>query len=189
MLIKNNLPNILSVLRAFLGFIVLYFVSNNNYTLAFIVFAVAATSDYCDGYLARKQKSVSTFGKIIDPIADKILILMTLLGFTLKGIIFPVFIIIIALREIVITLLRLYLLKRNTVIAAKDAGKIKTVLQITTIIIIFASRILSDFYPVFIKYETLLRNSINFLMLILLVVTLTSMISYFKDIKRIIISE
>ncbi len=188
MYIKNNLPNILSVLRGLLGFVIIYFINRNNYIVAFTIFIIAALSDYADGYLARKQKSVTAFGKIIDPIADKLLILTTLFSFTLKGFILPIFIIIIGLREVLITVLRLYLLKNGAVLAAKDAGKIKTVLQIVVIIIIFSSRILANFYPAILQYQGLLFNSINFLMLILLVVTLTSMLVYLKDIKEVIIN-
>ncbi len=182
---KSNLPNILSVLRALLGFTIIYFIYNDKYVTALIIFVIAAISDYLDGYIARKHQSVSIFGKIIDPIADKILILATLFGFTLKGFLLPCFIIIIGLRELIITLIRLYLLKNDTILAAKDAGKFKTVLQIVVIIIIFAWRILNDFYPAISKQSVLLYNSVNFLMIILVVVTLSSMVVYFKDIKKV----
>lgn len=185
MLPKSNLPNILSVLRALLGFVIVYFIYNDKYVTALIIFVIAAISDCLDGYIARKHQSISIFGKIIDPIADKILILATLFGFTLKGILLPCFVIIIGLRELVITLIRLYLLKNDTVLAAKDAGKFKTVLQIGVIIIIFAWRILNDFYPAVSKQNVLLYNSVNFLMVILVVVTLSSMVVYFKDIKKL----
>ena len=185
MLPKSNLPNILSVLRALLGFVIVYFIYNDKYVTALIIFVIAAISDCLDGYIARKHQSISIFGKIIDPIADKILILATLFGFTLKDILLPCFVIIIGLRELVITLIRLYLLKNDTVLAAKDAGKFKTVLQIGVIIIIFAWRILNDFYPAVSKQNVLLYNSVNFLMVIPVVVTLSSMVVYFKDIKKL----
>lgn len=182
---KNYIPNALSILRAFLGLMVFYLIYHNHYGFAFIVFIVAAFSDYADGYLARKLQWVTSLGKIIDPIADKLLILATLLGFTLKGFIWPPFIIIIGLREVIITAIRLYLLKNATVLAAKDAGKIKTVLQITVIIIIFLFFIFKDCCPAVLNHEMLLHYIANLLMFTLLVITVASMVAYIKDIKKV----
>jgi CDP-diacylglycerol--glycerol-3-phosphate 3-phosphatidyltransferase len=189
-MIKNNLPNILSFLRIFLAFFIFYLVVEDFYITAFIIFILAALSDFFDGYLARSNNWVSDFGKIIDPIADKTLILVAFLSFYLKGLIHPLFIIIIAAREIFITVLRLYFLKKNRVLPAREAGKLKTVLQISVIIFIFLWLILEKFFLVFfMENRIFLQNCLNGLMLMLVVVTLSSMYSYLKEIRKFLKNE
>jgi CDP-diacylglycerol--glycerol-3-phosphate 3-phosphatidyltransferase len=104
--------------------------------LALLLFSVAAFTDFLDGYLARKHKIVSNFGKIMDPLADKIIVLAALAGLTLqapfhlpKAIFF-----IILIRETVITIMREIYKKKDIIVPADKLGKIKTVMQMTGII-------------------------------------------------------
>lgn len=107
-------------------------------TLAFLVFVIASITDIYDGKLARKHNIVTTFGKLMDPLADKIL---TAAAFILLITHEPVNIyawmaLIIITREFAVTGLRLIAISENKVIDADNLGKIKTITQLTTIITI-----------------------------------------------------
>jgi len=134
-----SVPNVLTVLRLFLTAIFIYFLYQNTLAsilLATLVFTLASLTDYFDGYLARKYNAITDFGKVMDPIADKFLILSAFYLFADMQI-FPFWMfVIIAIREIGITVLRLMAVKSGTVLAAEKSGKLKTVLQITAISII-----------------------------------------------------
>lgn len=99
---------------------------------AFAIFLFAALTDRVDGELARRNNLVTNFGKIADPIADKALTGMALVGLSYLGLLPWWVTIVIAFREILVTVLRMIVL-RYAVIAASFGGKIKTVLQITAI--------------------------------------------------------
>lgn len=133
-----NLPNLLTTVRLFLVpvFLIALFAGGGNNTaarwIAGAVFAAAAITDRYDGRIARKRGQVTDFGKIADPIADKALIGAALIGLSLLGEIFWWVTIVILVREIGITLLRLAIL-RYGVIAASPGGKLKTLVQIVAI--------------------------------------------------------
>jgi CDP-diacylglycerol--glycerol-3-phosphate 3-phosphatidyltransferase len=102
--------------------------------IAVVVFSVAAATDSLDGYLARSRQSVTTIGKLLDPLADKLLIsgaLISLVG--LNRLAAWVAMVIIA-REFAVTGLRLIAAAQNVVIAASPWGKIKTTMQVAAII-------------------------------------------------------
>jgi CDP-diacylglycerol--glycerol-3-phosphate 3-phosphatidyltransferase len=102
--------------------------------IAVVVFSVAAATDSLDGYLARSRQSVTTIGKLLDPLADKLLIsgaLISLVG--LNRLAAWVAMVIIA-REFAVTGLRLIAAAQNVVIAASPWGKIKTTVQVAAII-------------------------------------------------------
>lgn len=94
---------------------------------AFIVFVVASVTDFIDGYIARKYKQVSDFGKFLDPLADKLLTIASMIVFCEWGK-FPAWALMIVLtREFAVTGLRLVAVAKGTVIAAGWSGKVKTV--------------------------------------------------------------
>lgn len=97
-----------------------------NQFIAAIIFAVAAFTDFLDGYLARKYNQITTFGKFLDPIADKVLVIaaMIYLVSTSRVLVWPVVIVI--FREFIVTGVRLIAVERGNVIAASPYGKIKT---------------------------------------------------------------
>lgn len=99
---------------------------------ALAVFLVAGATDFLDGYLARRWRVVSTFGKLADPIADKVLILSALLMIAIVDGFGWWAVIVLALREIAVTVGRLMVVG-DTVIAASQGGKIKTALQVLAI--------------------------------------------------------
>ena len=105
-------------------------------SLALALFCLAATTDYLDGYLARKYKLVSNFGKIMDPIADKFLTLSIFFVLAKMGIIWSWMVWVIAVREIGITVWRLLAMYRGKVLAAEKLGKWKTVSQMFAIFFI-----------------------------------------------------
>lgn len=103
-----------------------------------LLFAWGAVSDYIDGYLARKYKLQSDFGALLDPLADKILLLSVFVSFVELELVPAWMVVIIAAREFLITGLRQMAQKRNIVIAASRAGKHKTVSQIVACSVILA---------------------------------------------------
>jgi len=139
--LKRQIPNILSILRIFLAFFCFYMaLSSTPYALSISlgIFLIAAMTDYLDGYLARKWNLISSFGKIVDPLADKILILGILFIFSYKGVVPMILASIIAFREILLlTVIRLLLLSKKIVIASIQSGKFKTVSQIMAVIMIY----------------------------------------------------
>lgn len=140
-----NLPNKLTVGRIFLVPVFMFFllvkIPYGNYIAAF-VFIVAASTDGLDGYIARKRKLVTNFGKIMDPLADKLMVTGALLCLVQLGEISAWVAVIILGREFAITGLRSFVAAEGVVISASVLGKIKTVTQIVAISLI----LLKDFY-------------------------------------------
>jgi CDP-diacylglycerol--glycerol-3-phosphate 3-phosphatidyltransferase len=146
-----NLPNTLSLVRVFLAPLVLLFLSlrgsaavpyltdlvGGNLSwgdlLAGSVFIVAAITDSLDGYIARKHKLVTTLGKFIDPLADKVLVIAAMVALVELQRIPAWIVVVIITREFVVTGLRLVASAEGVVIAASRGGKIKTVFQIVAV--------------------------------------------------------
>jgi CDP-diacylglycerol---glycerol-3-phosphate 3-phosphatidyltransferase len=136
-----NFPNFLTLLRTIIGFCVPAMMLIDDFQLrvwAAILFGVAAFSDWLDGWYARKYNLITKFGQILDPIADKILVLGTFLAMSsLSNIdaysvwwVIPIFI-----RELVVTVYRLLFLvqPKPVVVAAEQMGKAKTLVQMFTL--------------------------------------------------------
>ena len=140
-MIPLNLPNVLTVLRIMLVPVLVVALLGNTPSgdvLAAIVFALASLTDFVDGYLARSRDSVTTFGKLMDPLADKLLVVGALLCLVslhrLEG---WVAMVIIA-RELAVTVLRANASQSGVVISASMFGKLKTCLQIAAILAVIA---------------------------------------------------
>ncbi len=101
-----------------------------------VLFAWGAYSDYLDGYLARKHKWESNFGTLLDPLADKVLLLAAMLAFVQMDLVPAWMVLIITAREFLVTGLRQLALSRHVVIAASRAGKHKTVSQIVAVSVV-----------------------------------------------------
>ena len=141
-----NLPNKLTLTRIILVPVFMIFVSMSQYMtpdynprwylIAGIIFAVASFTDYLDGHLARKWHMVTAFGKFADPLADKLLTTVAFLYMMRDGVCSPVVLCIILAREFAVSGLRMVAAgaKDGKVIAANMWGKVKTVLQMITII-------------------------------------------------------
>lgn len=134
-----NLPNKLTVSRIILTFFMMGFLFGQGFAsklTAFFIFLLACVTDFLDGRIARRRHEISDFGKIMDPIADKVLVLGALLAFVEMGLIPAWMVIVIIIREFSITGLRFVALKKGTVLAAESAGKHKTVSQMATVFFI-----------------------------------------------------
>jgi CDP-diacylglycerol---glycerol-3-phosphate 3-phosphatidyltransferase len=137
-----NLPNALTLLRILAVPVVVVALleeTPNGDTLAAAVFALAAATDGLDGYFARSRDAVTTFGKLMDPLADKLLIIGALLSLVSTGRLAAWVAMVIIAREIAVTILRTIAAERGLVIAASWLGKLKTVLQIAAIIALIAT--------------------------------------------------
>jgi CDP-diacylglycerol--glycerol-3-phosphate 3-phosphatidyltransferase len=132
-----NAPNLMTLGRialipVYLGF--LAFESRHNSFLAAVVFAIAAITDWVDGWLARVSHSVTTLGKFLDPLADKLIVLSALVMLERLGRV-PVWVIVVILaRELLISGLRTLAAGEGLVIDASQGGKWKTSLQLSGII-------------------------------------------------------
>ena len=140
-MVPLNLPNFLTLLRILAVPVVVVALLDgtpNGDMLAAIVFALAALTDGLDGYIARSRDSVTTFGKLMDPLADKLLITAALISLvSLNRLPAWVAMVIIA-REFAVTGLRSLAADRGVIIAASWMGKVKTVLQIAMVFALIA---------------------------------------------------
>lgn len=134
-----NLPNKLTLLRVFMVplFLVFMLVSGipNHLLWAAVIFAVASATDAIDGHLARKNNLVTSFGKFLDPLADKVLVMAALISLVELNVISCVPVIIILAREFMVTALRL-VASGDVVIAAGIWGKLKTAFTMIAIVAI-----------------------------------------------------
>lgn len=134
-----NLPNKLTVLRMILvPFFVLALLwpFPHHFLIALIIFGVASYTDHLDGMLARKHNQITDFGKFMDPLADKILVISALVCFVSLGLCDVWLVLLIIAREFMVTSIRLVAAGKGSVIAANNWGKAKTVSQIVAICVI-----------------------------------------------------
>jgi CDP-diacylglycerol--glycerol-3-phosphate 3-phosphatidyltransferase len=140
-MVPLNLPNLLTVVRILLVPVIVVALlaeTPNADLLAAIVFAVAAFTDGLDGYLARSRGAVTTFGKLMDPIADKLLIIAALVSLVSLGRIAAWVAMVIIAREFAVTALRMVAVEQGVVIPASFTGKVKTITQVAAIFAVIA---------------------------------------------------
>lgn len=132
-----NLPNVITVSRLFLtaGFILSVMIETTvGHFVALLLFIIAAISDFVDGWLARKMNLITPLGKLLDPLADKILVSSAFIFLTAEGLC-PVWVTaLIISREFLVTGLRQIAIEAGQVLAADKLGKWKTVFQLTYLI-------------------------------------------------------
>lgn len=139
-----NLPNKLTFIRLALAVPFIYFLqeSPSGGTLyrgiALALFAVASLTDFFDGYIARKYNLITDLGKIMDPLADKILVISALVVFVYLDYIPPWMSIVVIAREFLISGIRILAAAKGEVIAAGNSGKYKTTSQLIVILIMLA---------------------------------------------------
>jgi CDP-diacylglycerol---glycerol-3-phosphate 3-phosphatidyltransferase len=137
-----NLPNALTLLRILAVPVVVVALlgeTPNGDALAAAVFALAAATDGLDGYFARSRDAVTTFGKLMDPLADKLLVIGALVSLVSLDRLEAWVAMVIIAREVAVTGLRAIAAERGIVIAASWLGKLKTVLQIAAVIALIAA--------------------------------------------------
>jgi len=184
----KNLPNHLTFIRIILAVSIIYFITlntPNSLIIAFIIFIIASLTDYLDGYIARKYNLITNLGKILDPIADKLLIVGTFLSFLYIGILNIWIVSIIIAREIIITVIRFFALKKNIVLAAEKHGKHKMISQVVVIISIFLILLLNYILPNNNLTNFLYTHIINLLMIYVLIITLFSGTYYLWTNKKL----
>lgn len=136
-----NFPTKLTVLRIILTFVImalLFAPGVLTKAACLALFTLASLTDWWDGYLARKRNQRTPLGALLDPIADKVLVIGLMLSFVQLGLIRAWMVLVIAIREFVITGVRLYAASRHIVIPAAREGKHKTASQMFTIALILA---------------------------------------------------
>ena len=146
-----NWPNRLSILRIALVPVLalcLYIDTPVTQALALAFFVIASFTDWLDGHIARKQGIVTNFGNFLDPVADKLLVLSIMIALCGLGE-FPAWAcIIILFREIAVDGLRLVAVEQGQVIAAGKLGKIKTTLQMVTLVLYLLRSFVTIAYPI-----------------------------------------
>lgn len=195
-----NLPNKITVARMLLIpiMIIVPYLGLNNILfgsvtiggfITLIIFLIASFTDFLDGYLARKNNLVTTFGKFLDPIADKLLVLSALIMLVEQGIIPGWIPIIIAAREFIVSGIRMLAAGDGKVIAASWYGKVKTVSQMIAISLAFLStNTFMQFTSVEMGTGALILNILMSLaMIVAVLMTILSGVDYFMKSKDIVL--
>lgn len=184
-----NLPNVLTLSRIVLAIVLIFLLEESSSIgniLALIVFAIASLTDFYDGHLAKKRGLVSDFGKIMDPVADKILLLSAFGVLAHIGMIAWWMFLVIAVREILVTASRLLAMRQGQVLAAERAGKTKTVVQIIAVsaILLYLVAQQSEYCVPWFHNAQRVWASLNYgLMILAVILTIYSGIDYFRNKK------
>lgn len=137
--------NYLTWLRVFLAFVVAFFVLERKFGVALILSLVGALTDWLDGNLARKNNEVNNFGKLLDPYADKLLVLLPLIALVETGKVKAIWVILLTFRELSISFLRSLAVEKGFYMEASLLGKLKTLLEFLSVILILADLKLGEF--------------------------------------------
>ncbi len=201
---KLNIPNQLSIFRIILLLpivILLLFVNHDSnwvsqidynfnhlasvvFFISGILFTISAFTDFLDGYIARKYNLITTLGKILDPIADKILVNSVLIIFAYLRIV-PVWIVVLmVIRDIIVNSLRMLLASKNVIMPADLWGKIKTITQLLGILIIFFLFPLNHYFNFSTFNITSNNNWIWYFNIMIVVSLLCSYISGIKYLQK-----
>lgn len=185
---EMSFPNQLSLLRIILSPVfLLFFLSDSSFDrqLSLIIFFIAVSTDWYDGWHARKFGSVSKFGIFIDPLADKILTSAAFIGFYFLKIVPLWMVIVIVVRDLVITLYRSYQELKGKTLKTSFIAKTKTFIQMTYIfiVVILVSLLTFDISSDWKEFITgFLYSQVNyFLMLVITLITLYTGVVYFFE--------
>ncbi len=191
---KLNTPNKLTVARILITpvylALILWESLPHRFLIATLVYSIAAITDAIDGKLARKNNQITNFGKLLDPIADKILTTSALLAFMQMGLCNIWIVMIVLTREFTVASIRMIAAADGVVIPANIWGKLKTVSQMTfTIVIMLLGEvysILAAYNPVWYGKMPALALISNILLWITAVLTVVSGVIYVIDSKKVI---
>jgi len=188
-----NIANKITMFRIVLTFVFMIFLSFQGLwpkIISLLVFICAAISDYLDGRIARKRNMSTDFGKLMDPIADKILVLAAFAAFVQMQLIKDWMFMIIVSREILITSLRLFALNKGKVLSSGKIGKHKTFSQMVIIFLILGFIVfkevmlnVSTWNP---AWEKFFRQGIDVFMWFIVGLTIYSGFSYLWDNRKVI---
>ncbi len=188
-----NLANQITISRIVLTFVFMIFLFSGGVAMkimALITFLAASFTDFLDGFIAKSRNMTSDFGKLMDPIADKILVLAAFLAFVEMKLIPAWMVLVIVLREVTVTGLRIAALGQRKVIAADDGGKHKMVSQILSIFMILLFIIFREAGIKMFRFwtpeaERIYRDAIFLLMSVTVVFTVISGASYLLKNKEV----
>jgi len=188
-----NIANRLTMLRIVLTFVFMFFLFCHGLwakAVSLAIFIFAALSDFLDGFIAQRRNMVTDFGRLMDPIADKILVLAAFSAFVQMQLLDAWMFVIIVSREILITSLRLFALNKGKVLSATRAGKHKTLSQMSVIFLILVFIVVKEVMLTYFtwnpSWEKIFRQGIYFLMLFTVGLTLYSGLSYLWENRKIV---
>ena len=151
-----------------------------DYIIAGVLFIIASLTDFLDGYIARKRGLVTNTGKMLDAIADKVLVNSVLIILASKGEINVIIPVVIVLRDIIVNAIKMEAASRGKVVAAIGSGKIKTAALMVGVILVFFGNL---------PFEINSWNVAEFFLYFATVMSIVSMIQYYKINKKLIIDE
>ena len=155
-----NLPNKLTVARMIAAVVYVIVYMLEFYWVALVIFVLASLTDMLDGQIARRNNLVTNFGKIMDPLADKILVYSALVLMVVDNTVPGWMLIIILAREFVVSGMRTVAASEGIVVAAAMSGKIKTVLQMCAVIVLIISNAVPHIKAIFVLGQILLWLSL-----------------------------
>lgn len=181
-----TLPNQLTVLRIILTPVYLYlFLSDNptNIQISLGIYVIAALTDWYDGWLARKFNYITEWGKFWDPLADKILTSVVFIGFVIVDLLPLWMVIFIIVRDLSVTLLRVYADSRGYSFRTTYYAKWKTMLQMIFLYYLLILYVAKSTVEIYSTYHNLIKVLLNqdliyFVMLVITIITVHSGISY-----------
>ena len=172
----KHVPNALTIIRFLLIPVIVISIFNGDYIIAFIFFTVSGITDIADGFIARKFNLISNFGKLMDPLADKLTQIATIASLTLKDII-PIWILaIVLLKELIMIAGASFLYGKDVVVYSKWYGKLATVLFYLAIVF---SLLINQF-----NLESIWSNLDLWLFYLALFATVFSLLMYIKDVYK-----
>lgn len=178
--LRNAVPNILSGCRALLGLIIPFVLITGHFRLhitAMVIFIIATLTDYWDGWYARHYDRISPIGKILDPTADKVLVLASLMTFAYLGFYSIWWIIPILIRELVVTFCRIGWMLEGKAVGAETLGKWKFAAQVAAVLLSFSYLISIDLNFSDQVY-TLFHGLTSFVLLVAVALTLVSGVTF-----------
>jgi len=198
---KMNLPNKLTIFRIFLTFVIIFILLfpfynlninfpkytvdgtiliDSKYIIAGILFIIASVTDFLDGYIARKYNLITDEGKLMDAIADKILVNSVIIILSAHGFIHPIIPVVVIIRDVIVDSIKMLAAAKGKVVAAIKSGKWKTAtLMVGTVLTLFYN----------LPFELWNIHVSDVLLIIATVLSVVSAVRYFVLNKKIIFSE
>ena len=195
-----NLPNRLTLLRIlFIPIIVFVYlfpfaqfnITIGHFTIGFVtipytnlillvLFVLASITDFFDGYIARKYNKITSFGKFVDPVADKLLVNTLFIILAFSGFVPIIAVIIMIWRDIIVDAIRMMVAEKGKVMSAGYLGKVKTVLQMLTIILVLMLNLPFELYHLPVS---------DFMLWFAVAISVMSGINYFLQAKDVILES
>jgi len=195
-----NLPNRLTLLRILFVPVIVFFVLFpfaqydivfGQIVIGFVtlpivnliasgLFVLASITDFFDGYLARKYHQISTFGKFMDPIADKLLVNTLFILFSFQGLVPVIAVLVMIWRDVFVDGLRMLAAEKGRVVAAGYMGKLKTVVQMITIVLILLSNLPFELYNLPVS---------SFMIWFSVMLSIISGVNYFRQLSSLVMES